>query len=47
MMVLKASEALGKGRDHARWNELFTDRKSCAKLIEVRGTANSKNLIFM
>ena len=46
-MVLKASEALGKGRDHAKWNELLSDRKSCAKLTEVRGIANSKNSVLM
>ena len=46
-MVLKASEVLGKGRDHAKWNELLSDRKSCAKLTEVRGIANSKNLVLM
>ena len=46
-MVLKASEALGKGWDYARWNELLSDRKSCAKLTEVRVIANSKNLVLI
>nr|ABF70076.1 hypothetical protein MA4_54B05.10 [Musa acuminata] len=34
-------------KDHARWNELLSDRKSCAKLTKVWGIANSKNLILM
>ena len=46
-MVLKASEALGKERDQARWNELLSDRKSFAKLTEVRGIANSKNSVLI
>ena len=46
-MVLKASEALGKGWDYARWNELLNDQKSYAKLTEMRGIASSKNLVLI
>ncbi|RRT52278.1 hypothetical protein B296_00022194 [Ensete ventricosum] len=42
----KASGVLGK-RDHAKWDVLLNDRKSYAKLTEVRGIANSKNLVLM
>ncbi|RWW82766.1 hypothetical protein BHE74_00008747 [Ensete ventricosum] len=42
-----ASKALDKGTYHAKGDGLHNDRKSCAKLTEVRGIANSKNLVLM
>ncbi|RWW71108.1 hypothetical protein BHE74_00021168 [Ensete ventricosum] len=45
--MLKASGARGKRRDRAKWEVLRNDRKSCAKLIEVRGITNSKNSVLM
>ncbi|RRT43031.1 hypothetical protein B296_00052616 [Ensete ventricosum] len=45
--MLKANGARGKRRDRAKWEVLRNDRKSCAKLIKVRGITNSKNLVLM
>ncbi|RRT36014.1 hypothetical protein B296_00058261 [Ensete ventricosum] len=46
-MVLKASGVLGERLDRAKWEVLCNDRKSCAKLTEVRGITNSKDSILM
>ncbi|RRT79567.1 hypothetical protein B296_00003304 [Ensete ventricosum] len=42
-----ASGALGKRLDRAKWDVLLNGRKSYAKLTEVRGIANSKNLVLI
>ncbi|RZS16439.1 hypothetical protein BHM03_00048429 [Ensete ventricosum] len=33
--------------DRAKWDVLLNDRKSCAKLTEVRGIVNLKNSVLM